>query len=193
MANPRQHERPFESSPEQAERKIADEANRVTRNVADFGEHAARTNVDMIQSGMETVRHLWQSTTELGSSFANRATDQFGRAFGTVGGETEATAQQSSRNLTAIMQTSQSLNEGFRKVSDEWFKFVRTRMEHTFEHMDKVLRSRSPQELAAVQTEALRDHLEGLVQSTQRIAQVSQQTADEASRKLSEATSRRAA
>jgi phasin family protein len=193
MANPRQHERPFESSPEQAERKIADEANRVTRTVADFGEHAARTNVDMIQSGMEIVRHLWQSTAELTSSFANRATDQFGRALGVAGGETEATAQQSSRNLTAIMQSSQSLNEGFRKVSDEWFKFVRTRMERTFEHTDKVLRTRSPQELAAVQTEVLRDHLEGLVHSTQRIAQVSQQTADEASRKLSEAATRRAA
>jgi phasin family protein len=190
MANPRQ---PFESSTEQVERKIADEANRVTRNVADFGEHAARTNADLIQSGMETVRHLWQSTAELGSSFANRATDQFSRAFGVAGGEAEATAHQSSRNLTAIMQTSQSLNEGFRKVSDEWFKFVRTRMERSFEHLEKAQRSRSPQELGAVQTEALRDHLEGVVQSTQRIAQVSQQTADEASRKLSEAATRRAA
>jgi hypothetical protein len=193
MANPRQHERPFESSADQPERKIAEEANRTTRNIADFGEHAARTNVDMVQSGMETVRHLWQSTAELTSSLAGRATDQFGRAIGMAGGETEETTQQSSRNLTAIMQSSQSLNEGFRKVSDEWFKFARTRTERTFEHFEKALRSRSPQELAAVQTEALRDHLEGFVQSTQRIAAVSQQTADEASRKLSEAATRRAA
>src|SRR5262245_65016804 len=113
------------------------------------------------ESGMETVRHLWQSTDELTSSFANRSTDQFGRAIGVAGGETEATAQQSSHNLTAIMQSSQSLNEGFRKASDEWFKFVRTRTERTFEHFEKAFRNRSPQELAAVQTEALRDHLEG--------------------------------
>jgi len=191
MANPRQHERPFESA-DQAERKIAEEANRATRNIADFSEHAARTNVDMIQGGMETARHLWQSTAELTSSIASRATDQFGRALGLAGGETEATAQQSSRNLTAIMQSSHSLNDGFRKVSDEWFKFARTRVERTFEHVEKALRSRSPQELVAVQTEALRDHLEGFVQSTQRIAQVSQHTADEASRKLSEAARRAA-
>jgi phasin family protein len=190
MANPRQQ--PFESSAEQPERKIAEEANRASRNIADFSEHAARTNVDMIQGAMETVRHLWQSTAELTSSFASRATDQFGRVIGVAGGETDATAQQSQRNLTAIMQTSQSLNQGFRKVSDEWFKFVRNRMERTFEHAEKALRSRNPQELAAVQTEALRDHLEGLVQSTQRIAAVSQQTADEASRKLSEAARRAA-
>jgi phasin family protein len=120
------------------------------------------------------------------------ATDQFGRALGVASGETEATAQQSSRNLAAVMQTSQALNEGFRKVSDEWFKFVRTRMERTFVNLEKALRSRSPQELAAVQTEALRDHLEDLVQSPQRVAQVSQQIANEASRKLSEAGTRRA-
>jgi hypothetical protein len=142
---------------------------------------------------METVRHLWQSTAELTSSLANRATDQFGRALGVGGGETEATSLQPFRNLTAVMQSSQSLNEGFRKSSDEWVKFVRTRVERTLGHIESAFHSRNPRELAAVQTEALRDHLEDLVQSTQRIAQVSQQTADEASRKLSEAATRRAA
>jgi len=193
MANPRQHERPFESATDLPDRKIAEEANRVTRNIADFGEQAARTNIEMVEGGMETARQFWQSTAELTSSLANRTTDQFGRALGVAGGETEATAQQSCRNLTAVMQSSQSLNEGFRKFSDECFKFVRTRMEHTLDHIERTFHSRNPRELAAVQTEALRDHLEDLVRSTQRIAQVTQQTADEASRKLSDAASRRAA
>jgi len=193
MANPRQHEQPFESAIEQPKRKIAEEANRATRNIADFGEQAARTNVEMVQEGMETARHLWQSTAELTSSLANRATDQFGRALGVAGGETEATAQQSCRNLTAVMQSTQSLNEGFRKWSDEWFKFVRTRMERTLEDIESAFHTRNSQELAAVQTKALRNHLEDLVRSTQTIAQVAQQTADEASRKLSEAATRGAA
>jgi phasin family protein len=59
-------------------------------------------------------------------------------------------------------------------------------MERAFEHMDKAMRSRTPQELAAIQTEAVRDNLEGILQSTKRIAELSQQTANEASRKLSE-------
>jgi phasin family protein len=185
MANPRQQERSFESSAEHVEHKMGEEATRASRNVADFSERAARTNVDMLQSGMETARHIWQSSTELTSSLAKRSTDQFGRALG-LAGETGATAQQASRNLSAIMQTSQALNEGVRKVSDEWFKFARTRIERAFEHVDKAMRSRTPQELAAIQTEAVRDNLEGILQSTQRIAEMSQQTANEASRKLSE-------
>ena len=101
-----------------------------------------------------------------------------------------STAYQASRNLSAIVQTSQALNEGVRKVSDEWFKFARARIECAFEHVDKAMRSRTPQELAVVQTEAVRDNLEGILQSTQHIAELSQQTANEASRKLSEMAER---
>jgi phasin family protein len=190
MANPRQQERSFESSAEQVEHKVAEEATRASRNVADFSERAARTNVDMLQSGMETVRHIWQSSAELTSSLAKRSTDQFGRALGLAGGESDATAQQASRNLSAIMQTSQAFNEGVRKVSDEWFKFTRARIERAFEHVDKAMRSRTPQELAAIQTEVVRENLEGMLQSAQHIAQLSQQTANEASRKLSEGMNR---
>ncbi len=192
MANPRHQERSFEATAEQAERKLGEEATYATRNIADFNERATRTNVDMLQSSMETARHIWASNAELTSSLAKRSTDQFGRALGLAGGDTDATAQQASRNLSAIMHTSQALNEGVRKVSDEWFKFARTRIERAFEHVDKAMRSRTPQELAAVQTEAVRDNLEGMLQSTQRIAELSQQTANEASRKLSEGMGRAA-
>lgn len=194
MANPRHQERSFESIAEQSERKLGEEAthathniaDHATRNIADFTERATRTNVDMLQSGMETARHIWASSAELTSSLAKRSTDQLGRALGLAGGDTDATAQQTSRNISAIMHTSQALNEGLCKVSDEWFKFARTKLERAFEHVDKAMRSRTPQELAAIQTEAVRDNLEGMLHSTQRIAELSQQTAHDASRKLSE-------
>ncbi len=116
----------------------------------------------VLHGNMETARHIWESSAELTSSLAKRTTDQFGRALGLAGGETDTTAHQASRNLSAIVQTSQALNEGVRKVSDEWFKFARARIERAFEHVDKAMRSRTPQELAAIQTEAVRDNLEGM-------------------------------
>ena len=192
MANPRHQERSFELSAAQVEYKVEEEATRATRDIADFNKRAARTNVDMLQSGMETARHIWESSAELTSSLAKRSTDQFGRALGLAGGETDVTPEQASGNLSAIMQISQALNEGVRKVSDEWFKFARARIERAFEHVDKAMRSRTPQELAVVQTEAVHDNLEGMLQSTQRIAELSQQTANEASRKLSEGMGRMA-
>jgi phasin family protein len=176
MANSRHQERSFESSAAQVEYKVGEEATRATRDIADFNKRAARTNVDMLRSGMETARHLGVEA-ELTSSLAKRSTDQFGRALGLA----DVTPEQASRNLSAIMQISQALNEGVRKVSDEWFKFARARIERAFEHVDKAMRSRTPQELAAIQTEAVRDNLESMLQSTRRIAELSQQTANEAS------------
>jgi Phasin protein len=70
-----------------------------------------------------------------------RMTVPLPRALELAGGETDGTAQQASRNLSAIMQVSQALNEGVRKVSDEWFKFARARIERAFEHVDKAMRS----------------------------------------------------
>ena len=165
---------------------MREEATRATRNIADFSERAARTNVDMLHSNMETARHIWESSAELTSSLAKRTTDQFGRALGLAGGETDATAYQASRNLSAIVQTSQALNEGVRKVSDEWFKFARAKSSALSSTSIRQCGARTPQELAVVQTEAVRDNLEGILQSTQHIAELSQQTANEASRKLSE-------
>jgi aminoglycoside phosphotransferase family enzyme len=123
MANPRQ-DRSIESATEQAGKVTEEEATRATRNVADFSERAARTNLDMFQSGMETARHVWESSAELTSSLTRRTTDEFGRALGLAGEGTEETAQKASRNVSAIAQTNQALNEGVRKVSDEWFKFA---------------------------------------------------------------------
>ena len=87
MANPRHQERSFELSAAQVEYKVEEEATRATRDIADFNKRAARTNVDMLQSGMETARHIWESSAELTSSLAKRSTDQFGRALGLAGGK----------------------------------------------------------------------------------------------------------
>jgi hypothetical protein len=192
MANQHSNKQTADRFVEEATRRMSEQANRATGITADIAEQTARANAQLLHNGMETVQQLWQCGTDMTSSLASRTAEHFGRSIGLAGDEAEATAGRSSQALTAIMQSSQPLNQGYRKVSEEWFKFARSGMERVFEHLDQAWRSRSPQELAAIQTEALRDHLESLVQSTQRIAQVSQQTADEASRKLAEGTRRAA-
>ena len=55
----------------------------------------------------------------------------------------------------------------------------------SLDHMDTFMRCRTPQDLAAAQSEALRDHLEGVIEGAHK-TQISMQTADEASRKVAE-------
>jgi hypothetical protein len=50
-----------------------------------------------------------------------------------------------------------------------------------------LMRSRTPQELLAAQSEIIRDNFEGFLQSSSRIAEMSVQVADQATRRLTEA------
>ena len=63
---------------------------------------------------------------------------------------------------------------------------MRKRIERSLDHIDTLIGCRTPQDLAAAQSDALRDHLEGVITGAHRIAEISLQTANEASRKVTE-------
>ena len=58
--------------------------------------------------------------------------------------------------------------------------------ERWFDQWERLLRSRTPQEFAALQTDAMCEQLVGVIEGTQRVAQISLKTPDEATRKLKE-------
>jgi phasin family protein len=110
--------------------------------------------------------------------------------LGLSGEEAQQAAQQSSRNFGAIIQSSAVLTQGAQDISREWFDFARKRMEENLSLLEALTRCRTPQDLAAVQTNVVRDNLEDLLQSTKRIADVSVRIADEAVRKIAESADR---
>jgi hypothetical protein len=186
MANSRQEETITSQSAERTTRKIAEETSRVGLHMAEVSERAARANAEMLTGQAETAHQMWQSGGELASRLTARSADQFARAFGMSGDEAQENTQQTSRNLAAIMQSGSVLTHGVRAISTEWVELMRKRFERSLDHMDAFLRCRTPQDLAAAQSDALRDHLEGVIEGARKIAQISMQTADEASRKVAE-------
>ena len=186
MANPRQEETITSQSAERTTRKIAEETSRVGRHMAEVSERAARANTEMLLGQSETVHQMWQSGSELASRLTARSADQLTRAFGITGDEGQEGTQQTSRNLAAIVQSSSALTHGLRAISTEWFELMRKRIERSLDHMDTFMRCRTPQDLAVAQSDALRDHLEGVITGAHRIAEISLQTTDEASRKVTE-------
>ncbi len=189
MANSRQEETITSQSAERTTRKIAEETSRVGLHMAEASERASRANAEMLTSQAETVHQMWQSGGELASRLTARSADQFARAFGITGDEAQEGTQQTSRNLAAIVQSSSVLSvltHGLRAISTEWFELMRKRIERSLDHMDTFMRCRTPQDLAAAQSDALRDHLEGVITGAHRIAEISLQTTDEASRKVTE-------
>jgi hypothetical protein len=186
MANPRQEETITSQSAERTTRKIAEETSRAARHMTEVSERAARANAEMLTGQAETIQQMWQSGSELASQLTARSAEQFTRAFGITGDDAQESTQQTSRNLAAIVQSSSVLTHGLRAISTEWFELTRKRIERSLDHIDTLMRCRTPQDLAAAQSDALRDHLEGVIKGTHRMAEISVQTADEASRKVTE-------
>ena len=131
-----------------------------------------------------------QSSAEIAARLTECSADQFGRVFGISGDEAYKAAQKSSDNLNAIIQSTSVLAVVTQSISREWVNFTRERMEQNFNRFESLLRCRTPQDLAAVQSEVLRDNLESFLQCTRQIAEASMQMADEATKRTAESVER---
>ena len=190
MADSRPDPKNASQNGQETVRKVADETTRVTRAAVEAGEKTARAGADLMQRNAKAVQEAWQSGSDMATRLTERSADQFAKALGLSGEEAQQAAQQSSRNLQAILQSSTLFAEAAQSISREWFEFARQRMEHNLGQFDALVRCRTPQELAAVQSELARDSLEGLLQSTRRIAEMSARMTDEAARKITDAMER---
>ena len=168
----------------------AEQASRVAQLSTDAGERAARAGTEILERHVETVQEALQSGAELAARLTERSADQFGRICGIFGEEAHKAAQKSSDNLDAIIQSSSVLAEVTQSISREWVNFTRERMEQNFNRFDSLLRCRTPQDVAALQSEFLRDTLESFLQYARRIAEKSMQMADEATKRAAEAVER---
>ena len=151
---------------------------------------ATRVSADTLQRNAETAKQAWQSASDMATKLTECSADQLARVFGLSGDEAQQAAQQSSRNFGAIMQSSVVLSQGAQNISREWFDFARKRMEENLNLLEALTRCRTPQDIAAVQSSVVRDNLEGLLQSTRRIADISVRVADEAVRKIADGADR---
>jgi hypothetical protein len=122
----------------------------------------------------------------MAARLAESSVNQFGRVLGLSGDGTHTTAQQSSENIDAIVRSGAMIVEVTQSISREWTDFARERIEQNFNRFDSLLRCRTPQDFAALQSELLRDNLESFLQCARRVAEKSVHVADESTRKVAE-------
>ena len=175
---------------QEAAREGTEQASRIAQVSTDASERAARAGTELLQRNAETIQEALQSSAEIAARLTERSADQFARVFGISGDEAFKAAQKSSDNLDAIIQSSSVLAGVGQSISREWVNFTRERMEQNFNRFESILRCRTPQDLAAVQSEFLRDNLESFLQCARRIAEASMQMADEATKRTAESVER---
>jgi hypothetical protein len=178
------------SHADNANRAVQDAAHDIAQIPTDVSERAARVGTELLQRNVETVQEALQSSGEIAALLAESSADQFGRMFGISGEEAHKTAQKSSDNLDAIIQSSSILAEVTQSISREWLQFTRECMEQNFKQFESLLRCRTPQDITAVQSEIVRDNLESFLQFARRIAKISTQVPDEANKRAAETLER---
>jgi hypothetical protein len=187
MANQRdQH--PAASSAERSARA----SNNASQSALGAGEHATKAGADLFGSTASAVEQLWRSGFDVASHFAERSSSQLASSIGLSDDKAQQATEQSSRNIDAILQSTRAYADAFQSISRELSGFCKERLDRNLEKMSALMRSRTPQELIAAQSDLLRDNMEGFLQTSRRLAEASADVADKATRRLTEITRRAA-
>jgi len=186
MANPHM-EAEVERSVHDTMRTVAEQTGHAGRLIADVGERTFHAQTEMLQRNAEAFQHAVQTGSELASRLTNRSAERFAEAFSSGGQGAERVMSDSGRTLNAVVGSSATLSRNAQDVSRQWFDLMHQQLEKYMEHIDALARCRTPQEFVAAQSNALRDHLTSVIETTRRTADLSVQAAQEASRVISEA------
>jgi hypothetical protein len=108
----------------------------------------------------ETIQHALQCGARLAARLSERSSDQLGRTVGISGEGAEAAALKSSRDFEAIVQSGAVVTEIAQRLCEQWVDVARARMDRGFDRFDAFLQCRTPQDVAALYSEMLRDNID---------------------------------
>jgi hypothetical protein len=186
--NPRQAERESSPSFQETSRKIADQAAQTNRTAAETAERMARSSTDAAQRATESIKQTWRDGGEAAGRIAERSIEQFSKVFGMTGDTARETLEQSSSNIQALLESTTIIADGLQQISGEWMRFAQQGIEHNMNRLGRLHECRSVQELVALQTQTVREHLESLLETARRSAEHSTRMAEQASQKISDAS-----
>jgi hypothetical protein len=158
------------------------------RSLSDASERTTRAGAEAFQRNAERLNVSWRSGSETANRIAERSLEQLTRLFGLSGETARQTVAQSSGNIQAMFESTTIMADSLQELSGEWLRFAQERFEQNMEHFDQLLGCRCPHEYLALQTRIARDNFEALLQSARRASERSTRCADEAVRKMSEAS-----
>jgi hypothetical protein len=141
-----------------------------------------------VETGRETVdaaAGVVQEAAVVGLDGIRRTADQFTRALGLTGQESEAVTCQASENIGVLAESGAVLVRGMQDVSFEWLTLSQNRFRKNIDALTQLARCRSLPDFVAVQSELMRDHWQQMIEGSRRIAERSLEVANEAAQKIS--------
>jgi len=165
-----------------AEAKRAREQIEIVQQVGDDVTSTVQAGAEGTQVMARTMQEAVQTSLSTASELARLSTDQAMQLFNTRKGDTRSLGDETSRNLQALAQSGTVLARGVQDVSREWFELSQKRLQKNLDGLSSLAQCRSVPDFMAVQTSLIRDNLEQTLDNSRRMAELTRQLADEASR-----------
>lgn len=159
-------------------REQVETIQRVTEDVAE----TLRAGVE----GTQTLVHAMQEAVQNGlgavSEAARRSTDQAMQVFGRSDGGAQNLTEQASQNLRAVAESGTALARGVQDVTRECVELSQKRLQTNIDGLHQLARCRSVADLVALQTALIRNNLDLTLDNSRRLAELTIQMTDEATR-----------
>jgi phasin family protein len=200
MANPRQEEKSTQGMEDAARRAgertaeqtsrlgqtAAEQTARVGQAAAEAGAEVARASASLLKQNAETLQNAWRFGLEMATSVMGRSTEQFGRTLGLSGEGVQQATERSARNTQTVLYTGTAAAKVMGGISQECLQMVRHQVEKNMDHMNEFWACRTPQDLAVIQSDMVRETVETVLESSRRIADMSIKMADDAGKQINQ-------
>jgi hypothetical protein len=201
MADPRQEDKSTRNVEDTARRTAeqtsrigqaaAEQTTRIGQAAAEAGDEVARAGAHLLQQNAETLQNAWRSGLDMATAVMGRSTDELRHTLGFSGNEAQEATERSARNTETILYTGTAATKLIGGMSQEYFGFVRHQIENSMNRMNELWRCRTPHDVAAVQSDLVRETVGSVLESSRRMADMSLKLADDAAKHMER--SRRAA
>ena len=131
-----------------------------------------------------TMQEALENSFGAASEMTRRSTREVTQGFSATGEDAQGLTEQASQNLRVAAQSGAALARGFQDISREAFGMSQRRWQRNLEGLNALARCRSLQDLVAVQSSLIRDNLDQSVGNSRRLAELTIQMADEATRTI---------
>jgi hypothetical protein len=165
-----------------AEAKRARDQVEIVQQVTEDVANTVQAGVEGAQTAVRTMQEAVQTGLSTASELARLTTDQAMQFFNPGKRDAQSLGDETSRNLQAVAQAGTVLARGVQDVSREWFELSQKRLQKNLDGLSSLARCRSVPDFVAVQTSLIRDNLEQTLDNSRRMAELTQQLADKASR-----------
>jgi hypothetical protein len=188
MANPQEQTGPRASEEKirQTAERTAEQTRKIGQSTFEAGQDIARAGSNLFQQNAEALQQTLSFGIDTATAVMGRSADQVSRTFGLSGNEAREAAERSARNTESILLSSAALSKCMTGASREYFEFMRRQIENGMEGMSELWRCRTPHDLAAVQTDFVRQSMQSVLESGRRMADMSLKLADDAAKHMTE-------